>query len=702
MKLRYRLWLLSASTIAFLLLAYWLFSNPDSWIDDFFIVIAIFTVWVFHVLFERFLLRRIRMLRNFSAALAGGDLAALRPSLAYRDEFSTIFDLIENLRTYMLQAADFVKNIEERNLDAANEVLQKSEDKLSVALISMRIKMREIAREEQERLWATNGLALFDDLFREYSRNLETLSRHLVSKIASYAAVNQVGLFLLDKQEGREVLKLVASYAYDRQKFLTKIVGIKEGLVGQAFLEKSVVYMPNVPENYIHITSGLGKAVPKAILLLPVLLNEEVYGVLEVASLREIPQYKIAFLKKFCENLGYTVSNVKSAEKTQDLLLEAQKQSERLLNQEREMRESVTQLAALQEEKSKKQQVLEALNEKMRLNEKTMKDALKKAAQKEAEAQINLIKLRASEQEMAQNIEKMEDSHRQMWQKQRELDEVNRKLEVNEQKLRKALKLSRQEEIDLQRKNRTISKNIRHAKLVQTAVLPTKTKRKSIFPQSFIIFEQKELVGGDFFWFHQTKNKLKVATLLHTRESGIAGAFFCLAIQNMLVKLVRYEKIVTPHILLQRLDEYIRKKFMLEEKLKKYKGVEFSIFTLEEKPDTNKEYQFRFAGVGTNLALLSQKTVKPLGTKPGTIGSQYHTKTLPSQTEEHTLKPGDIIYQYSDASFVGNDDEQKEKFETLLKKISAEPFGKQKELLKTFVEECLPLKQDLTIFGVQC
>src|SRR5687767_15285480 len=91
----------------------------------------------------------------------------------------------------------------------------------------------------------------------------------------------------MDESGGMPSLRLIASYAYKERKHVGNRFGIGEGLVGQAALEKKPILLTNVPDDYIRITSGLGEAPPRNILVLPVLFEGQVKAVIELASDRK-------------------------------------------------------------------------------------------------------------------------------------------------------------------------------------------------------------------------------------------------------------------------------------------------------------------------------------------------------------------------------------------------------------------------------
>ncbi|NOS56140.1 MAG: GAF domain-containing protein, partial [Cyclobacteriaceae bacterium] len=173
------------------------------------------------------------------------------------------------------KAFDLVKAAEESKLKMAEQE-QELKDNLT--------KLEARQKEEKERQWANEGLTKCIALIRNQP-DLNKLSNELISFTVKYLNANQGGLFLVNEDNPSDVyLELVAAYAYERKKYLEKRVDIGQGLLGQAYLEKQSVYVKEIPENYVTITSGLGTGNPTSLLLVPLKINEEIRGIIELAS----------------------------------------------------------------------------------------------------------------------------------------------------------------------------------------------------------------------------------------------------------------------------------------------------------------------------------------------------------------------------------------------------------------------------------
>jgi len=252
--------------------------------------------------------------------------------------------------------------------------LANDEDLLGKSLIEMRDSLTK-AREEEEkrkeedkkRQWVNEGLAKFSDILRQNNENLEELSYDIIRNLVVYLNANQGGIFLLNDEDQNDIFyQLKAAYAYNRRKYLDKQIKPGEGLVGTCAIEQETIYMTEIPEDYIEITSGLGDTPPDSLLIVPLKMEEKVLGIVEIASLYKFEKHQIEFVEKIAENIASTIQSVRVNLKTSELLEKSQQQAEEMSSQEEEMRQNMEELQATQEESARRERELnstiEAIN----------------------------------------------------------------------------------------------------------------------------------------------------------------------------------------------------------------------------------------------------------------------------------------------------------------------------------------------------
>jgi PAS domain-containing protein len=267
-----------------------------------------------------------------------------------KDEIGQITQALTNLMDGINGKLIFAEQIGKGEYTADFQLLSER-DAMGKALLEMRDNLKHNTEVERQRNWAVTGLAEFADIIRNQN-DLQMLGDAIIRNIVKYTNSNQGSLFIIsdDGEESEVYLKLQACYAWDKKKFEEKIIYRGQGLIGQCWEEREPIFMKQVPDNYVNITSGLGYATPRSIFIVPLKVNESVYGVLELASFEPYQKYKMEFIVKVCENIASAISSARNSEQTNRLLSLSRQQTENLHAQEEEMRQNMEELAATQEE----------------------------------------------------------------------------------------------------------------------------------------------------------------------------------------------------------------------------------------------------------------------------------------------------------------------------------------------------------------
>ena len=268
--------------------------------------------------------------------------------------------LVEAFKGMVAHATD----IGHGNLDATYNLLSEK-DALGNALVNMQKNLKEakieqdkFKKEEEQRNWISVGLAKFAEILRRDNDNLETLSHNIIISLVKYMDANQGGLFILEDDGDQPVLELKSCYAYERKKYLRKQILPGEGLVGACYREGESIYMTDIPGDYMQITSGLGGNNPRALLITPLKINDEIYGVIEIASFIPFEPYKQEFVERLGESVASAISSVRSAIRTNKLLEQSKIQAEEMANQEEELRQNMEEMQATQEEMRRREDEL--------------------------------------------------------------------------------------------------------------------------------------------------------------------------------------------------------------------------------------------------------------------------------------------------------------------------------------------------------
>jgi PAS domain S-box-containing protein len=217
-------------------------------------------------------------------------------------------------------------------------------------------KLSEYSLKENQRHWISEGVSKFMDLTRGDSSAQSDFYNRIISFLVKYTQANQGGVFMLNDDNPNDAfLELVACYAYSRKKFLEKRIDPGQGLLGQCFLEKETTQYTQIPNSYVTITSGLGEATATYLLLVPMKHNEEVVGVMELASFAKMEPFKVEFIERIAENMASVFVNIKSARKVERLLRESEQKSKIMEESQEELRQNFEELSATQEEMKRNQ-----------------------------------------------------------------------------------------------------------------------------------------------------------------------------------------------------------------------------------------------------------------------------------------------------------------------------------------------------------
>ena len=212
-----------------------------------------------------------------------------------------------------------------------------------------------IKTEEAQRQWVSDGLAKFGKLLSNKTE-LKEYGNTILSSLVKYIEANQGGLFLEQKTEdGNRYMEMVACYAYERRKYLEGRIEVGQGLLGQCMLEKDFVFITDVPKEYVRITSGLGYATPRNIVIAPLIDRDVFYGAIELGLFKVMEPHQIEFLKIVCENIASEIASMRSHEETKHLLDESNILATELQSREEEMKHNLEELAATQDAMALKQ-----------------------------------------------------------------------------------------------------------------------------------------------------------------------------------------------------------------------------------------------------------------------------------------------------------------------------------------------------------
>ena len=241
--------------------------------------------------------------------------------------------------------SEFAKKIGEGDL--AEKIKVSKDDVLGSSLLLMRDNLLKTYQRETEQNWIAKGKEKIGDILR-YHNKIDELAYETIVSLVNYTEAIQ-GAFYIYNEDDQELIN-IATYAYNRKKFVKQKFKIGEGLIGQVAYEKDIIYRKEIPNNYITISSGiLGDKKPKTILLVPLIGDDKLQGVMELASLQaEIPQKSIKLIEEISGIVAQTVFNLRVNKQTEHLLQESRKMTDELQKNEDELRKNAEKMKKTQ------------------------------------------------------------------------------------------------------------------------------------------------------------------------------------------------------------------------------------------------------------------------------------------------------------------------------------------------------------------
>jgi PAS domain S-box-containing protein len=263
--------------------------------------------------------------------------------ISIKDTFKEINIISQNITN-----DDFKLTMNPRN---EKDILRNSINSILNKLNTDKIKSEEKENIENKSNWIKNGISLLNESIRLNTGSIYELSDIIVSTLSKYLNAMLCGFFMyVENPEGENYLEAISTYAYDTKKSFKNKVLINEGFIGACALERKTIFLTKIPDNYINISSGLGEASPRSIIILPLEFENEFIGVLEIAFLRILEPFEIEFAETVIKSISSSIKTVKINLKTNELLEKSKKQTDELAKKEAELIENLEQQKKIQQQ----------------------------------------------------------------------------------------------------------------------------------------------------------------------------------------------------------------------------------------------------------------------------------------------------------------------------------------------------------------
>ena len=251
--------------------------------------------------------------------------------------------LAANLTTQVRAIAEVATAVTKGDLtrsiqvDARGEVAE-LKDNINTMIDNLRL----TTDRNTEQDWLKTNLAKFTNMLQG-QRDLATVGRLLLSELTPLVNA-QLGVIYQARSEEAPGLQLLAAYADDGINGHPQQLPLGEGLIGQCAADKRRILISEMPQHAVPIGSALFKAVPRNVVVLPVLFESQVKAVIELASLSEFTTLQMMFLEQLTTNIGIVVNSIEATMQTEGLLKQSQQLAGELQAQQRELQQTNEQL----------------------------------------------------------------------------------------------------------------------------------------------------------------------------------------------------------------------------------------------------------------------------------------------------------------------------------------------------------------------
>ncbi|HTR28793.1 MAG TPA: HAMP domain-containing protein [Puia sp.] len=270
----------------------------------------------------------------------GGQASVPGASGIWKNLTENVNQLAQNLTTQVRSISEVASAVTKGDLTRTIRVEAKGEvEALKDTINQMIANLKETTLRNQEQDWLKSNLAKFTQMLQG-QKDLLTVTQRILSELAQVVVAHYGAFYILKQDEDtrEDKLRLFAAYGYKSEKNIPTEFAIGEGLVGQVAFEKERIILSNVPGNYIKISSGLGRAKPANLIILPVLFENKVKAVIELASLDIFSETHLDFLSQLTESIGIVLNTIEANSRTEELLTQSQSLAGELKIQQEELR----------------------------------------------------------------------------------------------------------------------------------------------------------------------------------------------------------------------------------------------------------------------------------------------------------------------------------------------------------------------------
>jgi HAMP domain-containing protein/CheY-like chemotaxis protein/signal transduction histidine kinase len=298
----------------------------------------------------------------------------------WKDLTGNVNLLADNLTNQVRAIAEVATAVTKGDLTRSIQVEARGEvAELKDNINTMINNLRLTTERNTEQDWLKTNLARFTGMLQG-QRDLGTVGRMLLSELAPLVNA-QHGMIYQMESEGSGSLVLLSAFAGDGEDGRLRRLELGEGLIGQCALEKRRMLIGDLPpESTVPIRSGLFEAVPRNVIVLPVLFEDRVKAVIELASLSVFTASHLSFLEQLTASIGIVLNSIEATMQTEGLLKQSQQLAAELQAQQKELQQTNEQLAQKAQQLAEQNVEVERKNQEIEQARRALEEKAKELA----------------------------------------------------------------------------------------------------------------------------------------------------------------------------------------------------------------------------------------------------------------------------------------------------------------------------------
>jgi len=309
----------------------------------------------------------------------GGQANVPGASGTWKDLTGNVNLLADNLTNQVRAIAEVATAVTKGDLtrsiqvEASGEVAE-LKDNINTMIDNLRL----TTERNTEQDWLKTNLARFTGMLQG-QRDLATVGRMLLSELAPLVNAQQGVMYQMETEESAGMV-LLSAFADDGEAGHLRQLKLGEGLVGQVAAEKRRMLISDLPDNTVPIRSGLFEAPPRNVIVLPVLFEDRVKAVIELASLSAFTASHLAFLEQLTASIGIVLNSIEATMQTEGLLKQSQQLAAELQTQQKELQQTNEQLAQKAQQLAEQNVEVERKNQEIEQARRALEEKAKELA----------------------------------------------------------------------------------------------------------------------------------------------------------------------------------------------------------------------------------------------------------------------------------------------------------------------------------